>query len=92
MVDRASSRKSDDELVAMLDKRYLWIIKDRRKTLLASRSCLRDALQEAASMGRFSRQLLTINGGPDNAVMLYPEQINSVNRRAGISPPEDDDN
>jgi hypothetical protein len=94
MIDRSASRKSDAELVAIMDDKFEWTISDRRKRTLARGATLREALCEAAAIAVYGRRRLTITGGLSNAIILYSDQIKSLSERMVNLPtvPVEDEN
>jgi hypothetical protein len=82
MVDRSASRRSDEELTAMLDERADWSVKGRRQVVFSKANSLRDALMQSLLV-RDEGRVMTISRGSSEDIILFHEQIKGLVRQIG---------
>jgi hypothetical protein len=80
MLDRSSTRRSDEELAAILDEPCEWKLTGRRGAVLGFADCLRDAMRMACE----GRGVIAIAREPDSAIIVFAMQFQNFGQKAAV--------
>jgi hypothetical protein len=82
MVDSQSkwqeTRRTDDQLFAMLDEAALWTINGPTGEVLEMAPCLRDAIAKAQDLRNADQHVSAIVRRPDDMVIAFRGQVDRV--------------
>jgi hypothetical protein len=82
----ASSRRSDDQLLFIMDQTADWTVNGRGGIALGMFRCLRDALRAVFRYELAGHHVLAVCSKPGEAIIIFREQMARVTSSGGIEP------